>query len=63
MHSISHRKALVKALTKMNIQTNATPEVMVAKIIEKKQEESPSLIQIYQWKREIITELYLSQLR
>ena len=25
MHSSSHRKALVKALTKINIQTNATP--------------------------------------
>ena len=25
MHSSSHRKALVKALTKMNFQTNATP--------------------------------------
>ena len=37
MHSSSHRKALVKALTKMNIQTNATPEVMVAKITENKQ--------------------------
>ena len=37
MHSSSHRKALVKALTKMNIQTNATPEAMVAKIIENKQ--------------------------
>ena len=32
MHSSSHRKALVKALTKMNIQTNATPEAIVAKI-------------------------------
>ena len=37
MHSSSHRKALVKALTKMNIQTNATPEAMVAKITENKQ--------------------------
>ena len=37
IHSSSHRKALVKALTKMNIQTNATPEAMVAKIIENKQ--------------------------
>ena len=37
MHSSSHRKALVKALTKMNIQTNATPEAIVAKIIENKQ--------------------------
>ena len=37
IHSSSHRKALVKALTKMSIQTNATPEAMVAKIIEKKQ--------------------------
>ena len=36
MHSNSHRKALVKALTKMNIQTNATLEAMVAKIIENK---------------------------
>ena len=36
MHSSSHRKALVKALTKMNIQTNATPEAMVAKITENK---------------------------
>ena len=37
IHSSSHRKALVKALTKMNIQTNATPEAMVAKITENKQ--------------------------
>ena len=37
MHSSSHKKALVKVLTKMNIQTNATPEAMVAKIIENKQ--------------------------
>ena len=36
MHSSSHRKALVKALTKMNIQTNATLEAMVARIIENK---------------------------
>ena len=37
MHSSSHRKALVKALTKMNIQTNATSEAMVARITENKQ--------------------------
>ena len=37
MHSSNHRKALVKVLTKMNIQTNTTLEVMVAKIIENKQ--------------------------
>ena len=37
MHSSSHRKALVKASAKMSIQTNATPEAMVAKITEKKQ--------------------------
>ena len=37
MHSSSYRKALVKALTKMNIQTNATPEAMVAKITKNKQ--------------------------
>ena len=37
MYSSSHRKALVKALTKMNIQTNVTPEAMVAKITENKQ--------------------------
>ena len=37
MHSSSHRKALVKALTKINIQTNATPEAMVARITENKQ--------------------------
>ena len=37
MHSSSHRKALVKALTKMNIQINATPKAMVAKITENKQ--------------------------
>ena len=36
MHSSSHRKAPVKALTKMNIQTNATPEAMVAKFKETK---------------------------
>ena len=36
IHSSSHRKALVKALTKMNIQTNATLEAMVAKITENK---------------------------
>ena len=36
MHSSSHRKALVKALTKMNIQTNATPEALVAKVTENK---------------------------
>ena len=37
MHSSSHRKALVKALTKMNIQTTATYEAMVAKITKNKQ--------------------------
>ena len=37
MHLSSHRKALVKALTKINIQTNATLEAMVAKITENKQ--------------------------
>ena len=37
MHSSSHRKALVKALAKMIIQTNATPKAMVARIIENKQ--------------------------
>ena len=37
MHSSSHRKALVKTLAKMNIQTTATPEAMVAKVIENKQ--------------------------
>ena len=37
MHSSSHRKALVKALTNMSIQTNATPEAMVAKITKNKQ--------------------------
>ena len=37
MHSSSHRKALVKALTKMNIQTNTTIEAMVAKITKNKQ--------------------------
>ena len=37
MHSSSHRKALVKALTKMSVQTNATPKAMVAKITENKQ--------------------------
>ena len=34
MYSSSNRKALVKALAKMSIQTNATPEAMVAKITE-----------------------------
>ena len=37
MHSSSHRKALAKALTKMNIQTNATPKAMVAKVTKNKQ--------------------------
>ena len=37
MLSSSHRKALVKALAKMNIQTNTTPEAMVARITENKQ--------------------------
>ena len=37
MHSNSHRKALVKALAKMNVQTIATPEAMVAKVTENKQ--------------------------
>ena len=37
MYSSSHRKALVKALTKINIQTNATPKAIVAKITENKQ--------------------------
>ena len=36
MHSSSHMKALVKALANMNIQTTATPEAMVARIIENK---------------------------
>ena len=37
MHSNSHRKAIVKALAKMNIQTTATPEAMVAKVTKNKQ--------------------------
>ena len=37
MHSSSHKKALVKALANMNIQTTATPEAMVARITENKQ--------------------------
>ena len=37
MHSNSHRKALVKALANMNIQTTTTPEAMVARITENKQ--------------------------
>ena len=37
MYSSSHRKALVKALTKNNIQTNATPEATVARITKNKQ--------------------------
>ena len=37
MHSSNYRKALIKALTKMSIQTNVTSEVMVAKITENKQ--------------------------
>ena len=37
VYSSSHRKALVKALAKMNIQTTATPEAMVAKVTENKQ--------------------------
>ena len=37
MHSSNHKKALVKALDKMNIQTTTTPEAMVAKVIENKQ--------------------------
>ena len=37
IHSSSHRKALVKALTKMDIQTNVTPKAMVAKITENQQ--------------------------
>lgn len=36
MHSSSHRKALVKALAKMSIETTATPKAMVAKVTEKK---------------------------
>ena len=38
MHSSSYRKALVKALANMNIQNTATPEAMVARITENKQE-------------------------
>ena len=37
MYSSSHRKAPVKALTKINIQTNATLEALVAKVTENKQ--------------------------
>ena len=37
MHSSSHRKALVKAPAKMNIQTMATPKAMVAKVTKNKQ--------------------------
>ena len=37
MHSSSHRKALVKALAKMNIQITETPKAMVAKVTENKQ--------------------------
>ena len=36
MHSSSHRKALLKALANMNIQTTATLEAMVARIIGNK---------------------------
>ena len=37
IHSSSHKKALVKALAKMNIQTTVTPEAIVAKVTENKQ--------------------------
>ena len=37
MHSSSHRKALVKALTNMNIQINVTPKAMVARVTKNKQ--------------------------
>ena len=37
MYLSSHRKPLVKALAKMNIQTMATSKAMVAKVIENKQ--------------------------
>ena len=37
MHSSSHRKALVKALASMSIQTTATLEAMIAKVTENKQ--------------------------
>ena len=37
MYSSSHMKALFKALTKINIQTNTTPETIVAMITENKQ--------------------------
>ena len=37
IYSSSHRKALVKALTKLNIQTNATLEAMIAKITKNQQ--------------------------
>ena len=35
MHSSSHKKALVKALAKINIQTTLTSEAMVAKVTKK----------------------------
>ena len=34
MHSSSHRKNIVKALAKMNIETTTTPKAMVAKVTE-----------------------------
>ena len=37
MHSSNYKKALVKALAKMNIQTTTTLEAMVAKVTENKQ--------------------------
>ena len=37
MHSSSHRKALVKALAKTNIQTTGTREAIVAKVTKNKQ--------------------------
>ena len=36
MHSSSHRKALIKSLTKMNIKSTVTLEAIVAKVIENK---------------------------
>ena len=37
MHSSSHRKALVKVLAKMDIQTTVNSKAMVAKVTENKQ--------------------------
>ena len=63
MYSSSYRKALVKALSKMSIETAATLEAMLARVTEKKHGVITFSDDDLLWKDKIIIKLCLSQLK